>query len=250
MIEPHVTQLLDDYESKTVGDIVAADYRASGIFQRFGIDFCCGGDTLLAEACHEHGVDAEALGEELQQLAQVPDRGEQYDQWALDFLADYIVNHHHAYTRKMTPLLRQFAEKVVEVHGKQHPETQTIADLFEKLSDELAIHTQKEELLLFPYIRRLLQAKMEGIRPDAPPFGSTRELIRTMDEEHDQTGDLLARIEVLSNGYTPPEDGCNTYRALYANLKEFDADTKKHIHLENNILFPKTVRLETELRGR
>lgn len=244
-----VTQGVSEFDNRTVGEVVAADYRAADVFQRLGIDFCCGGDVSLAEACREHGVDPAALDEELEQLALVPGRGEQYDQWSLDFLADYIVNQHHAYARKMTPVLREYAQTVKQVHGEQHPETITIAELFEKLSGELAMHTQKEELLLFPYIRRLLRAQAEGSRPVAPPFGSARELIAAMDAEHDETGDLLGRIEALSDRYTPPEDACNTYRVLYANLAAFDADTKKHIHLENNILFPKTVRLEEEARG-
>lgn len=235
------------FESRTVGEIVADDYRAADIFQKFGIDFCCRGDIPLSEACRQHGVDVDMIGEEIQKLAQIPARVEQYDQWSLDFLADYIVNQHHAYVRKMTPLLREYAEKVVAAHSEAHPETRTVAKLFEKLSGELAMHTQKEELLLFPYIRRLLQAQEEGSEMRTPPFGSARELIQTMDEEHDETGELLSQIEELTNGYTPPEDACNTFQALYANLKEFDADTKKHIHLENNILFPKTVQLEEEL---
>lgn len=249
MLEPQLTRREDDLEVKTVGEIVAADYRAADIFQRLGIDFCCGGDIPLAEACREHGVDLQALRQELQELAHVPGRGEQYDQWALDFLADYIVNQHHAYARQMTPLLRDYAAAVAQAHGAEHPETLTIAGLFEELSGELAMHMQKEELLLFPYIRRLLQAQGEGPRPATPPFGSAQKLIQAMDEEHDETGDLLAQIEALSSGYTPPEDACNTYRALYANLKAFDADTKKHVHLENNILFPKTIQLEGELVG-
>lgn len=237
------------FENTTVGNIVASDYRAAEIFQEYGIDFCCRGDVTISQACREHGVSSEALQQALITLTQIPERVEHYDQWALDFLADYIVNEHHAYARKMTPLLRQYAEKVVAAHGEQHPETKDIAGLFEKLSGELAMHTQKEELLLFPYIRRLVQAEKDGRQLPLPPFGSARKLIQTMDEEHAQTGDLLARIEALSKGYAPPEDACNTYRALYAYLKAFDADTKKHIHLENNILFPKTVKLETALRG-
>lgn len=247
--ELRLTQGGDTFEDRTVGEIVAADYRAADIFQRVGIDFCCGGGIPLSQACREHGVDLEALRQELRELAQAPGRGEQYNQWTLDFLADYIVNQHHAYARQMTPLLRDYAAAVVQAHGEEHPETRIIASLFEELSGDLAMHMQKEELLLFPYIRRLLKAQREGSRPVTPPFGSAQKLIQAMDEEHDQTGDLLAQIEALSGGYTPPEDACNTYRALYANLKEFDADTKKHVHLENNILFPKTTRLEGELEG-
>lgn len=244
-----MNQYVTELEGRTVGEVVAADYRAAEIFQRLGIDFCCGGDKPLDEACREHNVSMEALQQALERLAMVPDRGEQYDQWGLDFLADYIVNQHHAYARKMTPLLRDYAQKVVAAHGEHHPETVTIAQLFEKLSGELAMHTQKEELLLFPYIRRLVKSQKEGDDLRTPPFGSAAELIEKMDEEHDGTGELLGQIEALSNGYAPPVDACNTYRALYGSLEAFADDTRKHIHLENNILFPKTIQLENELRA-
>ena len=244
-----MNQYVTDLEGRTVGEVVAADYRAAEIFQRLGIDFCCGGDKPLSEACREHSVSLAELQQELDELAMVPSRGEQYDQWALDFLADYIVNQHHAYARKMTPLLRQYAEKVVAAHGAHHPETITIAQMFEKLSGDLAMHTQREELLLFPYIRRLLKAQKEGETLKTPPFGSAAELIEKMDEEHDETGDLLEQIEALSDNYQPPADACNTYRALYASLEAFADDTRKHVHLENNILFPKAIQLEETLRA-
>lgn len=182
------------------------------------------------------------------QKAKVNSNKKEYGQWSLDALAEHVVNQHHTYARKMTPLIRQYAETVVQVHSEHHPETRTIAQLFEKLTGEMAMHMQREELLLFPYIRRLLRAQEEGTQLSVPPFGSAQDLIHKMDQEHDATGDLLAQIEELANGYVPPEGACGTFRALYANLKDFDTDTKKHIHVENDFLFPRIVQLEEELR--
>lgn len=173
---------------------------------------------------------------------------EQYEQWSLDVLAEHIVKQHHAYAKKMTPLLREYAETVARVHGEWHPETRTIAQLFEKVSGEMAMHMQREELLLFPYIRRLLRAQAENSQLTPPPFGTARELIRKMDEEHDETDEQMAQLVELSNGYTPPEDACETYNTLYSGLKAFDADTRKHILLEDTVLFPRTIQLEEELR--
>ncbi|HRJ41743.1 MAG: iron-sulfur cluster repair di-iron protein [Caldilineaceae bacterium] len=236
-------------DKKTVGEIVAADYRAAGVFEKHGIDFCCGGQIPLRAACAEKGVDAEEVLQELEQVAQsAGDPSERYDQWELDFLADYIVNQHHAYTKSMIPRLKEFAATVADVHGDSHPETRTVAQLWDELSGEFIMHMQKEELMLFPYIKRLVRSKADGELPAKPRFGSAHDLIQDMEADHESAGDHLAQIEALSQGFTPPQDVCNTYRALYAYLAEFDASTKKHVHLENNILFPKAIRLETHMR--
>ncbi len=179
----------------------------------------------------------------------MPGGGERYDQWALEFLADYIVNQFHLYTKKMLPQLSETIETVAQVHGESHPETRAIAVLWPEVQGELAQHMQKEELLLFPYIKRLARVRAEGSMPPVPPFGSARDLVEAMEAEHDETGDALRKIAVLSNNYTPPEDACPTFQTLYALLREFDAATKKHIHLENNILFPKTIELEETIRS-
>ncbi len=216
---------------QSVGAWVTADYRLAALFERNGIDFCCGGDKPLSQACAEHGVDLETLLAETRQITATANGGEQYDQWTLDFLADYIVNQFHRYTKGMLPQLSDYIETVANVHGETHPETRTIAALWPAVRDELAQHMQKEELLLFPYIKRIVRAQAEGDMPPVPPFGSARVLIEAMEAEHDETGDALHQIDALSNNYTPPEDACPTFQTLYALLKEFDAATKKHIHL-------------------
>ncbi len=232
---------------KNVGDFVVADYRAAEVFDKYGIDFCCGGQTPIEQACLEKGVALESVLRDLEQIERAPGPAERHDQWALDFLSDYIVNQFHAYTKDMLPRITEYVETVVNVHGDTHPETRTIAALWPVIKSELAMHMQKEELLLFPYIKRLVSSEAEGSAPKTPPFGSAEALIEKMEAEHDDTGGVLLEMEQASRGYEPPEDACPTFRALYAYLKEFDAATKKHVHMENNILFPKSIELERAL---
>jgi regulator of cell morphogenesis and NO signaling len=234
---------------QSVGDWVTADYRLATVFDKYGIDFCCGGQKPVAEACAEQGVSPDAILLEVDKVSEAPGSGERYDEWALDFLADYIVNQFHIYTKKMLPQLSEYVDTVANVHGEAHPETRAIADLWPGVRGELAQHMQKEELMLFPYIKRLVQCRADGAVPPVPPFGSVRALVDMMEAEHDATGGALHQIEALSDGYTPPADACPTYETLYALLREFDAATKKHIHLENNVLFPKAVELEESLRA-
>lgn len=232
---------------QSVGAWVTADYRLAALFERNGIDFCCGGDKPLAQACAEQGVDLETLLAETRQVTAAANGGEQYDQWALDFLADYIVNQFHNPGRQIMPQIADYAATVAAVHGAAHPETVAIAELWPRVQGEMGMHTQREELLVFPYIKRLARSQEEGTAPKPLPSGALADLIDTLEEEHDATGDELAEIARLSGGHTPPADACTTYRTLYALLAQFDAATKKHVHLENNILFPKAIRLEREL---
>lgn len=229
---------------QSVGAWVTADYRLAALFERHGIDFCCGGDKPLTEACAEHGVSPETLLDEIRQVTAVADGGEQYDQWALDFLADYIVNQFHTSNRQTMPQIADYAATVADVHGAAHPETVAIARLWPQVQGEMGMHMQREELLIFPYIKRLVRSQEEGVAPRPLANGSLKELIVKLEAEHEATGDALAELARLSGGYTPPADACPTYRTLYALLAQFDATTKKHVHLENNILFPKAIRLE------
>lgn len=243
------TDLLTLTADQSVGSWVTADYRLAAVFEKYGIDYCCGGQKPVSQACAEQNVSPDTILQEVALVTKTPDSGERYDQWALDFLADYIVNQFHLYTKKMLPQLNDLAETVANVHGEAHPETRTIAGLWTGVMGELAKHMQKEELMLFPYIKRLVRSQDEGNVPPVPPFGSVRELVETMEAEHDETGDVLHEISALSNNYTPPADACHTYQTFYALLKEFDEATKKHIHLENNILFQKAIELEETLRS-
>jgi regulator of cell morphogenesis and NO signaling len=229
------------YTQKTIGEMAAGDERAIRVFEKYEIDYCCGGQKTFGEACAEKSLDTRQVLQELELASQVVSSpGERYDQWELDFLADYIVNQYHTYTKSMLLRVSDITAKVAEVHGGRHPETRLIAQLWSELSQEMSVHLQKEEMQLFPHIKRLMRGE-----EDAPNVaGSTQQLIWEMEAEHEAVGESLAEIKALSHGFTPPPDACNTYRALYSYLAEFDQTTKKHVHLENNILFPKAVHPE------
>jgi regulator of cell morphogenesis and NO signaling len=231
--------------STTVGDIVAADYRAAGVLDRFGIDFCCGGKRTFGEACAAARQDAGEVGAELAKLSEpsgatgVPDVS-----WAVDALADYIVRRHHGYVREQVPVIHGHLAKLVAVHGEHHPELKAIAAHFTELAGELQSHMVKEEQVLFPYLQQLSASAEFGLEPPVGRFGSVSNPIRMMEAEHRYAGDELGVIREMTSNYAVPSDGCTTYRICYQELAAFDADLRQHIHLENNILFPHAVALE------
>lgn len=231
-----------------IGAVVAEDYRAAAIFEQAGIDFCCHGHRTIDDACKEQNLDSGRLLGNLQLVldstARNDDAVSDYKSWPLDLLADFIEKKHHRYVTAQIPVIRAFLEKILRVHGDNHPELAEIKELFDAGAGELTLHMQKEELMLFPFIRKMVQAKQSGNHDIAAPFGTIQHPIRMMMQEHDGEGQRFRRIKELSSQYTPPPDGCNTYRAAYATLKAFEEDLHLHIHLENNILFPKSVALE------
>lgn len=233
--------------TETVGDWVASDFRLANVFTKYGIDFCCGGDVPVGQACAEKGISVETLLRDVETAQATAAVGEQYNDWSIDFLADYVINQFHAYTRKMLPQLVQYADAVANAHGAHHPETITIAGMMRPLALEMLDHMNKEEKLLYPYVKQIVNSHNTGAPLPTPEFGSAEALIVEMDKEHEETGDALEQFVELSDNFAIPEDACNTYRALYNFLAEFEATTKKHIHLENNILFPKAIRMEKEL---
>ena len=238
-----------EIQTKTVGDLVAKDYRAAGVFKQYGIDFCCGGKKTVAEVCNQKGVPLAELEDKLVRLEERPSGQRlQFNEWALPFLIDYIINIHHTYVQEKLPQLLEYSRKVARVHGHAYPETVTIAGKLELLAEELFAHLRKEELILFPYVKEMWKAKEAGETVAAPPFHSAQNPIRVMEHEHESAGSTMAEIRQLSNGFTPPEGACNTYRVLYALLQEFEEDLHQHVHLENNILFPHAVELEGALR--
>lgn len=231
-----------------IGIVTAEDYRAAGIFEQAGIDFCCNGNRTIEAACNEHNISTEKLISDLQMILEMPaqkgDAVNDYKSWPLDLLADFIEKKHHRYVTAQIPVIQSFLEKIVRVHGDRHPELAEIKELFNASAGELTAHMKKEELMLFPFIRKMIQAKEAGTSDVAAPFGTIQNPIRMMMHEHDGEGERFRRIKELSNQYTSPADGCNTYRAAYATLKAFEDDLHLHIHLENNILFPKSIELE------
>lgn len=232
---------------QTVGSIVAEDYRTASIFKRFRIDFCCGGGKTLEAACNEKEVNQEELLQEIGKLhleQHSPD--EDFQSWGPSKLIDHIVGVHHKYLNEQLPVVKEFVDKVKRVHGERKPNVSEIADHFNTLATELKSHMQKEENILFPFIRAMEEANEKGQAIQAP-FGSVENPIRMMMMEHDSAGSELEELRKLTENYTPPADACATHWVSYLQLKELEEDLMKHIHLENNILFPKALAMENEL---
>jgi len=229
---------------ETVGAAVARDYRAAEVFSRYGIDFCCGGKVELGEACREKGIDPARVLRELEQAASQPlDRSRDYGAWELPFLADYIVNTHHAYLKEQTGSIAAYAHKIAEVHGAHHPEVIEIAAIFDKIAADMAEHLRQEEEVLFPAIRKMAALRKDGVVPPAREIEAFQKTLGELGREHDEIGAAVHAIRHLSGEYAIPEDVCNTFMVTYSKLKEFEDDLHQHVHLENNILFPKAARL-------
>jgi regulator of cell morphogenesis and NO signaling len=241
---------LDNLMEKTLAEIVTDNIRSAIIFEEAGLDFCCKGKRSLKDACSEKNIDVQKIVNELANLSDSDKGTQNVNDWQLDFLVDNIMNNHHQYIRRMIPVISLHTDKVASVHGQNHPETLQIADLFLSVRDELEGHMMKEERVLFPQIKQMVLNQKENSQFYPPPFGTIQNPIRMMEYEHTSAGDALQQIRELSNNYSFPEDACNTFKALYSELKEFEEDLHKHIHLENNILFPKSITLEAELLGK
>jgi regulator of cell morphogenesis and NO signaling len=232
--------------AKPIGTLVAEHPDRARVFERFGLDYCCGGKQPLAAACKEAGLDAAEVARALVEAdAHVAPGETDWSQASLAELVAHIVATHRAYLRRELPRLTGLAGKVVEVHGQRHPGLGECRDVFAGLCAELEPHMQKEEVILFPMI-----ARMEAARwAEAVFCGSIRNPIRVMEMEHDSAGAALASLRRLTGDHTPPADACNNYRGLLSGLADLEADLHQHIHKENNILFPRAARLEEELRG-
>ncbi|MBD81514.1 MAG: iron-sulfur cluster repair di-iron protein [Crocinitomicaceae bacterium] len=233
-------------EENTIAEIVADNYKTADVFKQHGIDFCCGGKKTVETVCEQKGIDFTTLSEELSAVFNEKKPTEDFNSWELDFLIDYIANTHHKYIESNVPLIQEYADKVARVHGHHYIEVVEIAHLFREISAELIPHMKKEELILFPNIKRMV-VSIRNNEPVLPaPFGSIQNPINMMEAEHDGAGDIIKKIAELSNNFQPPAEACNTYRVLYAKLQEFQDDLFQHIHLENNILFPKAIELEKQ----
>ncbi len=229
----------------TIRDIVANDYRAAAVFQRHGIDFCCGGDRTVEAAAAAKGLAAGSLVEELEAATAAPANGTpRFNEWDLASLTSYIVANHHAYVRQAIPNLLQHTRKISAVHGEHHPELAQVEHIFEGVAEEMLMHMMKEERMLFPYIDAMARAASAGQPAPMAPFGTVQNPIRMMEMEHESAGSAMARINELTGGYRPPEDACTTYKVCLQELDAFERDLHAHVHLENNILFPKAAQLE------
>ncbi|HLJ78234.1 MAG TPA: iron-sulfur cluster repair di-iron protein [Acidobacteriaceae bacterium] len=229
----------------TVRDIALENPAAIRVFEKFGIDYCCGGRKPLAQACEERALEMSAVLAALS-AADVPAEpgGTDWSTAPLGALCEHIISKHHAYVRAEIPRLQFFAGKVAARHGETHPELLRIKDLTETICEEMTQHMGKEELVLFPYITKLERNIATCGPPSLGCFGTVRNPIRMMMAEHDAAGSIMAEMRQQSGDYTAPDGACPTYRGFYQSLAEFERDLHRHVHLENNILFPRAIELE------
>ncbi len=226
---------------ETVGEIAAKDIRKAEVFKKLGIDFCCGGKKTLQEAAADAGLEEQQLRKELESAEERAGShaAHDFDRWDLGFLADYIYNVHHRYVREQGPVIEQLADKVAQRHGFEHRELMALAEGMHTFMADLYSHLKKEEQILFPIVKKLEQGE-EGLPQQAS------EAVRYMEREHEDAGEELRHFRKLTADYKLPANACNSYTYLFEKIKEFENDLFQHIHLENNILFPKVLKLEQE----
>lgn len=235
-------------ENSLVGQLVVQDHRFASILDAYGIDYCCNGHKSLKEACNNHTIEPEEIIIQLNAMSGMQsNQTNDYINWKLSNLIKHIEKVHHNYVEEKTVEIKKCLEKITTVHGSNHPELYAIQELFNQASGDLAIHMKKEELILFPYIIRLEKALEESQDFTSPAFGTIENPITQMEKDHNIEGDRFREIESLTNQYRPPADACATFSRTYALLNEFQKDLHTHIHLENNILFPKSIKLEQQI---
>jgi regulator of cell morphogenesis and NO signaling len=227
----------------TVGELVNQRMSRTRVFERFGVDYCCGGKTPLIEACAKGGVELSDVLEALREAEahSPPDQEKDWSQESMSALVDHILATHHAYLREELPRLAELTEKVVAAHSERHPEVRLIREVFQSLKNELEMHMGKEEEILFPMVKQIEAGRVGA----AGHCGSVANPIQVMEQEHDNAGKALARLRDLSGGFVPPEDACTAYRAMLDGLAGLEADLHLHIHKENNILFPRAIQAES-----
>jgi regulator of cell morphogenesis and NO signaling len=234
--------------NKTVRELAVEVPSATRVFEKLGIDYCCGGGKKLNEACDQAKLAVNQVLRDLEQAEKArQERQESSTDWNSEPLADviaHIVKKHHAYVLTEIASLSHLAEKVSSKHGPAHPETVKVNELFELLANELTMHLMKEEQILFPYIVRLEESSIEKTPVIPSCFGTVQNPIQMMVMEHDNAGEVLRELRAVTSDYKFPEDACTSYRTLYTGLLEFEADLHQHIHLENNILFPRAIAME------
>jgi regulator of cell morphogenesis and NO signaling len=234
-------------KENTLAEAVKGNFRISEIFESYGLDYCCNGKRSITEACEDKNINPDIVIEKIA-IANINKNGNgTFDKLELDGLIDYIVSTHHSYVAKMLPSIDAHAEKVYNVHGKNHPELSEISEIWKAVSAELANHMIKEERMLFPYIKSLANAKRSSSGYQYAPFGTVENPISMMEREHANAGDAFFKIKELTNNFLIPADACTTFAVFFDELRDFENDLHMHIHLENNILHPKAILLEREL---
>lgn len=228
----------------TVGELVVERPSRARVFERFGIDYCCGGKMSLQQACQKQGIDPQAVLAALEQVSESPETDvRDWSTATLSELADHVEATHHAYLKREFPRLEFLTGRVAERHGDVRPELRKLHEVFLAFKSDLEAHMAKEEKVLFPMCRQL------GNAVSAPEFhcGSVSNPVAVMVREHDHAGEDLRQMRKLTGGYVPPEDACNTYRAMLSGLADLEADMHQHVHFENHVLFPKAIAAESPL---
>ncbi|MGH9557691.1 MAG: iron-sulfur cluster repair di-iron protein [Bryobacteraceae bacterium] len=229
---------------RTVREIAIQNPGSVRVFEEFGIDYCCGGKRPLKEACESANVPLDAVLRRLLAAKEEPEPAGNWAEGSIRALTEHIVEQHHEYVRRESPRLASMLEKVVARHGTDHPEVKSIQQLFATMAEEMSLHMMKEENVLFPYMGKMEAAVSEGRAVPPAMFGSIEVPISRMLADHDDAGELAAQIRALSGNFQAPEGACQTYRGLYQGLEEFERNLHQHVHLENNILFPRTLEME------
>jgi len=235
--------------AKTVRELAVENPAATRVFEKFGIDYCCGGAQSLEQACAKTSISSDLVLDALEMEEATARATLQVHDWQKEPLTElvaHIKETHHKYTRNEIARLLALLQKVCAVHGKNHPELLEIESTFGELARELMTHLMKEEVVLFPYVVRLEEASLQKEPVLPAPFGTIRNPVSMMEHEHDSSGNALRAIRKMSGNYVPPKDACISYQTLFKALAAFEADLHQHIHLENNILFPRAIVMELE----
>ncbi len=233
---------MNSLSSKTLAQIVNSNYKAASVFENHHLDFCCKGKRTLEQACTESDIKIEEVLEELDKAGKASESLTNYNDLSLTQLAEHIVSTHHDYVKNEMPVLLGYLQKVASKHGDRHTEMNKVFQLFAAVKEEMEHHMQKEELTLFPRIKEVEKQLNEG-KEIVINRNYLNSPINMMEQEHDHTGSMLAEIRNLSNNYNPPADACTTYQLSFASLQAFELDLHRHVHLENNILFPKALKM-------
>jgi regulator of cell morphogenesis and NO signaling len=228
--------------SLTLAQIVNSNHKTASVFEKYHLDFCCKGKRSLAQACDEQDLVLSEVAEQLEDIFSKIENGNiDFGKMSLSQLCDYIVQTHHAYVKNEMPQIYAYLHKVASKHGDRHPELVKIFQMFAAVKEEMEGHMKKEELILFPRIKEMEKLANSGTEQFQMNIGYLQSPINVMEHEHDHAGTQLNEIRLLTGDYTPPQDACTTYRLSFAALQAFEIDLHQHVHLENNILFPKAI---------
>lgn len=233
---------MENLAYQTLATIVTSNHQAVPVLEKYSLDFCCKGKRTLTDACKEKGISVEALMEELESASGERPFRFPFESMSAEELTGYIVIHHHLYVKKSMPVILGHLQKVAGKHGERFPFMVKVFELFLTVNDEMLLHMNKEENILFPRINEIVALKnqQQGAAFNAAYIQGP---VAVMEHEHDQAGTLMYMIRQLTNNYTPPADACTTFRVVLAELQEFEEDLHRHVHLENNILFPMAIQL-------